>query len=460
MRIFLIKPNIGHKIDGAYIDEGRMEPYQLGILAALTPSDIEVELWDDRMEKIPYDRPVDLVAITVETFTARRAYQICTAFRKRGVKVIVGGMHPTLIPSEAICYADAIMTGDAERCWDNVISDLRKGSLKQIYYSVTTIGEKSVAPRRSIYKGKGYLPVALTQFSRGCQFACTYCASSIYFSARQYCRKVDEVVKEIAESRQKLVFFVDDNITSDPKRAKELFRALIPLKIKWVSQADIKMTGDRELLKLMKDSGCIGNVIGFESLNKQDLQEMKKMPNVSMNDDYSTQIQIFRDYGLLIWAAFTIGHDNDTIESVQRLVDFAIKSKFTFAAFNILMPYPNTPLYQKLKDESRLMYDTKWWLHSKYRFNYAAFRPEKISASDLTHEAFEARKKFNSLSSFFSRLLNTKTHLRNITNFGTYITYNPLFRKEVYKKQGMFFGEKDEPIVKRKDCEELKDLFE
>lgn len=250
MKITFIKPNIGRREHSLYIDQGRMEPLMLGVLAGLTPPDVEVVLHDDRMEVIPYDEQTDLVAITVETYTARRAYEIAAEYRQRGVPVILGGMHPTLLPEEGEQHADSIFWGDAETLWLQVVEDARLGKLQQRYQGPPGIAQQGgIMPRRDIFKGKGYLPMALMQYSRGCRYTCSFCAVSQYFDKQHYIRRIDEVLKEIAEQERKFVFFVDDNIASDKKALKALCRELIQVKLKWFSQASLDATKDHELMK-------------------------------------------------------------------------------------------------------------------------------------------------------------------------------------------------------------------
>lgn len=442
MKLVLIKPNIGRREHSLYVDEGRMEPLQLGILAALTPRDIEVVMYDDRMEEIPYDEPADLVAITVETFTARRAYEISREYQKRGVTTVMGGMHVMLTPEEVKEHADAIIIGDAENVWQEMLQDFAKNELKKEYRAEQPpIPQKGVITRRDIFEGKGYLPITLLQFSRGCKYHCNFCASSAYFRGKHFCRDVNEVVEEIKSQKRKLLFFVDDNIISDFEKAKELFRALIPLKVKWVSQGSIDMLEDRELMELMVNSGCLGLVIGFESINEENIVAATKEANKKRAlDNYKKEIKELRRWGLQTWAAFTLGYDGDTRESIKETCRFAIRNKFCFAAYNILMPYPNTPLYNKLKKEGRLLYEGKWWLHEEYRFNHASFIPKNMSAVELTEVSFWCRKVFNSPWSIFKRALEPKTNMGTLYRFFTYLIYNPLFRKEVFKKQGMRFG--------------------
>lgn len=451
MKITLIKPNIGRREHSLYVDNASMEPLQLGILAALTPGDIDVVMYDDRLEPIPYDEPTDLVAITVETFTARRSYEISAEYRKRGVRVIMGGMHVTLIPEEVKEHCDSIMIGDAEDKWAQMIEDLRRGQLKPEYHcDPVCVPQKGVITRRDIFENKKYMPITLVQFSRGCRYNCKYCASSVYFKQKHFCRDIDEVVQEIQSQKRKLIFFVDDNIVANKEKAKELFRRLIPLKIKWVSQGSIDMLDDEELMDLMVKSGCLGHVIGFESIKPESIRVMEKGVNRKfVQNQYKEAIQKLRKYGLQTWAAFTVGHDTDTLESIKATYWFALKNKFCFSAYNILMPYPGTRLYDQLKAENRLLYDGKWWLHPEYKFNYAAFMPKNMTAPELTEAAYYCRKNFNSIRSVIYRLFEPKTNLRNPVRFFTYIIYNPVFRREVFEKQGMTFGckEKDEGVI-------------
>ena len=441
MKITFIKPNIGRLGHSLYIDEGRMEPLQLGVLAGMTPDDFDVVLYDDRMEEIPFDEQTDLVAITVETYTARRAYEIGAEYKRRGIPVVMGGMHATLLPEEVSEHTDTLYVGDGEFEWQTLLSDFKNGKMKKLYKTTSGIPQPGTFTRRDIYKGKGYLPITLLQFGRGCRFACNFCAIATYFDKTQYVRKIDEVLEEIDRQDRDFLFFVDDNINSNHELAKEFYRELISMKVKWVSQTSIDITNDLELMDLMIRSGCLGNVIGFESITKNSLKEMKKAPSfIVPGDDYKPQLEILRDYGHQTWASFTLGHDHDTLDSIKATLDFAMENKFIFGAFNILMPYPNTPLHKKLKDENRLLYDGKWWLHPDYRFNHASFLPIQMTPDELTDATFYLRSKFNSIMSIAKRALDFKTNLRTPIKFGMYITYNPLYRKETFKKQGMHFG--------------------
>lgn len=441
MKVTLIKPTIGRREHSLYVDEGRMEPLMLGVLGGLTPPDVEVVLYDDRMEPIPYDEPTDLVAITVETYTARRAYEIAGEFRLRGVPVILGGMHVALLPDEAAAHADSIFIGDAETGWPQVIADARAGRLRPRYEGRPGVAQAGgIRPRRDLYAGKGYLPLALMQFSRGCRFACSFCAVSQYFGRRHYLRRIDEVVAEIGSQERKFIFFVDDNIASDRAALKELCHALAPLHVHWISQASLDVTQDRELMRLMEQSGCWGNVMGFESISPESLRDARKSPNLRGFSLYSQEVAVLRDHGMQTWAAFTLGYDHDTADSIRATVDFALRNKFAFAAYNILMPYPGTPFYRKLAEDGRLLYDGRWWLHPEYRFNHAAFRPARMSPEALTEACHAARTRYNSLGGLVRRFSDWQTNLRSLNRAFSYWRYSLLFRRELYKKHGMRFG--------------------
>jgi radical SAM superfamily enzyme YgiQ (UPF0313 family) len=441
MRIALVRPNIGRLEHSLFVDEARMEPLELAVLAGLTPREHEVVLRDDRVEEIRYDESFDLVAVTVQTFTARRAYEIADAFRARGIRVVIGGMHAALAPSEAGVHADAVVTGDAEAVWEEVVADAAAERLKPCYHAAVGAAHPNSIPRRDIYGRRRYLPVTLLQFGRGCTSRCDFCATGAYAGGAFHTRRIDRVLAEIASQGRRYLFFVDDNIVADPAAAKELFREIEPLKVRWVSQASVDMTGDRELMEWMARSGCLGHVIGFESLNSANLESVGKTVNYSgARDHYREEIRVLREYGLQTWAAFTLGYDYDTVDSVKQTLEFALENRFAFAAFNILMPYPGIPFYTHLARQRRLLFDGVWWLHPEYRFNHAAFIPSLMSPQQLTDAGLQCRARFNSVASILRRALDPRTNMRSILKLGIYAVYAPLFRRETFKKQGMRLG--------------------
>ena len=414
---------------GYNLNEGSMEPLPLAIIAGLVKEPDIVVMYDDRLEEVPFDEPTDLVAITVDTFSARRAYEISAEYHKRGVKVILGGMHVSLLPDEAVLYADAIVIGDVEPVWNKILVDFKKGDLQKVYKGLFGSPQEGCFPDRNIFKGKKYLPVSLMQFSRGCKFNCTFCSVSSFFNHSHQCRKIEDVLYEIEKDDLKTILFVDDNMVTNKMLLKDFLRELIPMKVKWASQSSIDMTNDKELLRLMADSGCVGNLIGFESININTLKLFNKSPNLRDFNNYKEVLEIFRDYGFLTWASFMMGNDFDTLDTIEKTVEFAIKNKFTLAFFHILMPYPGTEVYEQYKREDRLLFDGHWWNHPDYRYNKATFKPRLITPEQLSEATVKANRDFYNVSSIMHRLFDSKTNMRNLINFMVYARLNYVLRK-------------------------------
>jgi radical SAM superfamily enzyme YgiQ (UPF0313 family) len=217
-------------------------------------------------------------------------------------------------------------------------------------------------------------------------------------------------------------------------------RALVPLKVRWVSQSGIDHVHDPELLDLFAKSGCLGNVIGFETLDAENLRAAHKGPNLAASARYAEEVALLREHHLQTWVALTLGYDHDTVSSIESTCEWAIDNRFTFAAFNVLMPYPRTPLYARLAEEGRLLYDGRWWLHPEYRFNHAAFRPMRMTADELTEVAWACRQRWNSAGSIVRRAFDPATNMASLERFAIYCAYNPLYRRESFKKQSMRLG--------------------
>ncbi|MCU0693010.1 MAG: B12-binding domain-containing radical SAM protein [Polyangiaceae bacterium] len=440
MRILFVKPNMG-LVDGKpYLDRGRMEPLTFAVLAGFTPPQHEVVLCDDRFERVPYDERWDVVGINTEVYTARRAYEIADRFRAMGTKVVLGGYHTTMAPDESKAHADVVAIGDADGQWSRILEDLQQGEAKEQYVGLPCVGPlQGIRTRWSVFAGKKYLPVALTQFSRGCSGQCEYCATGNIYRGKYAYRPPREVAAEIERNGRRFVFFVDDNLIASPQDAKALFRELIPLKVRWTAQASLQFVADREMMDLMYRSGCAGLVVGFETRDPGNLAAMNKSTNLECGA-YDEVVEKIRDAGLLIWAAFLLGYDYETVSSIRETVDWALSKKFAFAAFNILTPYPGTRFYARMKEENRLLYDGRWWLHDDYRFGYGAFVPKQMSADQLAEEGLRARLRHNTVSQILRRATDRKTNSKDAWSLLTYFAYNPLFRDEMLKKHGMMLG--------------------
>ncbi len=402
MKLTLIHPCIGRRIGQPYIRTWQMEPLPPAVIAGLTPSDVQIVFYDDRMELIPYDEPTDLVAISVETYTAKRAYQIASEYRKRGVPVVMGGFHATLCPDEVSQYAESVVIGEAETLWETVLHDAERGALQPYYRAPARPTLNRLRPNRSIYQGKRYLGLHLIEAARGCGFQCDFCAVQTVFEHSQSWRPLDDIVAELqAFGPGALIFFVDDNLTANPERAKAFCKALIPLKVRWVSQVSINAAYDDELLDLMVQSGCQGVLIGFESLDAENLRAMNKGFNL-MRGGYEEALANLRRHRIRLYITFVFGYDHDTEASFAPAVDFALRHRFYIAAFNHLTPFPGTPLYRRWETEGRLRFE-RWWLDDNYSYNQIPFHPLQISPEKLQRGCVEARASFYSLKSIAQR---------------------------------------------------------
>ena len=438
-RITFIRPNMR---DMRASDA--MEPMVFAILASLTPSDIALELYDERLEPIPRGHPTDLVAMTVETYTARRAYQIAAGYRARGIPVVMGGYHPTLLPAEALQYCDAVVLGDAEAVWGELLDDARRGRLQRVYQRPAPNPLVAPQPMRQLFAGKRYVPLGLVQYGRGCRFACDFCSIHAFYGKDLIQRPVSDVVAEIESLNRRVIFFVDDNLFSNARNAEALFRALIPLKVRWSCQVSIDIARNDALLALMEKSGCKAVLIGFESLNEANLQQMKKKWNLKRGD-YATAIRKFQDRGLMIYGTFVFGYDHDTVEAFDVTVDFAVRSGFYLANFNPLTPTPGTALYERLKAQRRLLFD-RWWLDPAYRYGQATFQPVGMTPEDLTAGCLRARRRFYEYGSMLRRAVGGGIRLTDPYHVGIYALSNLISRREIRRKQDIRFGD-DTPLV-------------
>jgi len=414
------------------------QPLALSILSGMCPPETERRLFDDRIERISYEEPTDLVAMTVETHTAKRAYAIAANYRKLGVPVVMGGFHPSLHPEEALQHADSVAVGDGEGIWPQIVNDGAGGKLKPRYLSSKTASLEGIVCDREIFKGKKYTRLIPVQYGRGCASRCDFCSVRMVYGNKVRHRPVGEIVREIEGLRSKLLLFVDDNFSVRTDDGKRLLKELAALGVKWSCQTTIDAGLDEKTVKLMADSGCRGVFIGFESFDENNLRQMKKARNLG-HGDYSTVVRRFKDNGIMVWGSFLFGYDYDTVDSFKTVLDFSMREKLLLASFNPLFPTPATELYRRLEEERRLLFD-RWWLAPNYRYGEAVFRPRKMTPEQLSEGCFSVRREFNQYSSIARRCMDKSANTRDISNLAFYLQANLISRREIYSKQGAELG--------------------
>ena len=392
-------------ISAAAEDSARLTPLALATLAALTPPDIDVGFSDDQIHPIDLNddfQGADLVAISVMSKTAYRAYQIADACREKGIKVVLGGIHPTILPEEASAHADVVVVGEAEILWPRVIADFQANRLQRFYRQDGVVDmNHSPVPQRGIFKShsRSYVPLDVVQTTRGCPFDCDFCTVNPVFGSRFRMREIEKVVAEVQGLTRWGILFADDNVIGNVPYFQKLFTALEPLKLRWIGEASLAGLDNEQNLKILQKSGCKALFIGFESLSPQ-LKTIGKPQNNPAR--YGEVIRKLHDHGIIAYAAFIFGFDFDDPSVFERTVEFAIANKVILAQFAILTPYPGTRLYTRLQAEGRLLQD-KWWLVPNQEILAPHFRPQLMEPEQLREGWKWAWREFYSFSSIWKR---------------------------------------------------------
>ncbi|MGJ3509990.1 B12-binding domain-containing radical SAM protein [Enemella sp. A6] len=414
-----------------------LQPLVFSVISAVTPDEVDITFHDGMVDEIPEIFEADAVAITVQTYTARHAYAIADRHRQRGIPVILGGYHPSACPEEAGEHADAVVIGDAEDTWPQVLADLAAGRLQPRYEADNHTDLAHAPCRTEPFRRRGYPPLGVVQFSRGCRYTCDFCSIHAFYGRGIRTKPLDVIVDEITARPEKQLFFVDDNLFADRQRARELFEALVPLRKRWVCQISMDIAEDAELLRLMRRAGCLMVLIGFESLDRDNLKQMRKGANLRAGD-YQRVIDTIKRAGLMIYGTFVIGYDHDTVDTAGAIREFATRHGFSIANFNPLTPMPGTELFDRLRDEGRLLHD-RWWLDENYRYGEATYVPARMSPAELTASCRAARFGFYSRRGIARRALaNAGTPMR----LGLHLAANTISRREIRAKQGELLGER------------------
>lgn len=379
----------------------------LPYLAALTPPDWEVRIVDECFEPVNFDEPCDLVGISFMSHHAPRAYQIADEFRQRGAPVVMGGFHASAIPQEALAHCDAVVVGEAELVWSELLEDRKRGTLQPVYQGATLHDMKGLpVPRYDLLDLKRYQMPAVEHFipvqtSRGCPYNCRFCEVTRLYGRTYRFRPVPEVIQEIEALGGRSIYFVDDNIAANRRRARELFEALKPLKVNWTGLINMATGKDPELLDLMVESGCKHVNIGMESINRASLLEMSKP--INRVEDYQLILRNLRERGIFFSLNLVFGLDSDTLETFEETVQFLRQEKVPMAFIFIVTPRVGTALREDMEKEGRLLHND--W--TRYAGWSCVYRPVKMSPEELEAAFWRAYRQFYSPLSILQRLIPT-----------------------------------------------------
>lgn len=438
MKIAFVLPAVGKKKGKRYIRSWQMEPVMIAVLKRLTPEGIPCVFFDDRVEAIDFDTDADVIAISVETHTAKRAYAIAGRFRRRGKLVVMGGYHPTIVPEDARPHADILLLGNAEGVWPDMLRDIAAGAHRPEYRGEVRMDYG--LPDRSIYadKQKKYLPIALVEIGRGCRHNCEFCSIHSYYRRCYTHRRIEDILAEIRACKSRVYFLVDDSIFSDRAFARRLFEEVAKLHISWVTQVTLDVAQDEELLRLMKKSGCEVILIGFESIDPENLKQMNKdwSMRLGQRDELVRRIHAA---GISIYASFVFGFDHDDEQSFQNCLEFSLKHGFFVAAYNHLLAFPGTETYARFEREGRLLYP-RWWLQDEYSYGMVPYRPKLVETDELGQLCRQYRKAFFRFPSIFARGKTLRGRTRRPFILFAFWVANLMLHFEVDERFGIQLG--------------------
>jgi radical SAM superfamily enzyme YgiQ (UPF0313 family) len=442
MRIKLIEPSwYMHNGELAKQKKHFYPALSLPCLAALIPQKHDICLVYELFQDIDFDEPVDLVGLTSNTTSVYRAYEIADEFRRRNIPVVMGGIHVSAVPDEALEHADTVIIGEAEETWPAFINDFRSGRPENVYrmerypsLEGLPFPRFDLVPRtffigysRSVILRTPYLPIYPVQTARGCVHSCTYCANREFNGNSYRSRPVPEIIEEIKALRAASYLFIENNIFEIPERAEKLFSRLIPLEINWYSQATLESAKNPHLVRYAAESGCAGLGIGIESLSQESLRAMGK--DINRVGDYEKYLKVFRESKINVTANMMFGFSKENMLVFKRSYDFLIKNRVPFTYWWPLTPYPGTSFYQEMRDQSRIEND-KWWLfppgEKGHNFKCSGFDGDE---EEFSRNFYWYYKRFYSLANTMRRVFQSPRFAMLRTFFMRLILHWVLRRK-------------------------------
>ncbi len=421
MNILLVYPSTFDDSDRVRkYKRGQLPPVSLAVLHALTPAHHRVHIVNDLLEEIDFEGAYDLVGISAMTPQVMRAYQIADRFRGRGTKVVIGGMHATVLPEEVKEHADAVVIGEAENLWETVLDDCEQNQLKDYYKNTSYPDLKKLVIPRFDHMNLGLylkpltskLPIIPIYATRGCIYNCKFCSVAKYFGKAYRFKPIEHVLQEIDTIGAKRYFFVDDNIICDRDYSQSLFRELKKKQVNWISQGSTSMLKHPDLIEQAAQSGCTLMLLGVESINRKNLRSVNK--GFNKVEKYEELFSRLIRSGISPLVMVIFGFDEDTRESIEETVAFLNKCKVGTALFCILTPLPGTDLYDEMKRENRILHQD--W--NKYDMTHVVFKTKVMTSKELLDSYWRAFQSFYSTQNILKHsahqlVMARKTFLRN-----------------------------------------------
>jgi len=364
------------------------------VIGALTGKAAEIELIDENIEDIDFNQDYDLVAITAMTQQATRAYEIARRFSENKTKVVLGGIHASVLPEEAKLHVDSVVVGEAENLWPILLDDFRHNRLSPVYTSQREVDlKKSPIPKYELLEEKPYR-IIWVQATRGCPHDCSFCCASRVYGFKYRHKSIDQVIEEIKKIRSikkhAVIGFADDNLLCDKNYCRHLLEKVADLRIRWIGQSDISIAYDNSLLELIKKSGCVALFIGFESIIEDNLRGLDSSNwKLKHFKDYVASISKIQSNGIGIIGTFIVGFDNDNNSVFDKLANFIIDNRLAGAQIAALTPFPHTKIRAALLKEGRVI-DTPWDNYTLYDAN---IKPKKMSSQELEEGILHTFKK-------------------------------------------------------------------